>query len=555
MSNLSNTHKPLSPGDPTVEIDTGSKAKPRTDSTDLTAISGFEAGVGGIELVKGSAPELTRETQDLLRSRLRTATLVLFAGMAAFLVVHGLYSDFSHSVELFLFIFHCSAVVVLGLVAASLCRHCALPVWWLRVSEWVTFGLLTIFFLVVQYFVTIFSCNEGVLDFPQGLWLVLIYTYALFIPNSLRRAALAIGLMCVLPMALLLGMMWLYPVVGEHVTVYQVARLLFCFGMAGGGGVLGVDVIGELRREAFEARQLGQYRLTRLIGVGGMGEVYLAEHQLLKRPCVLKLIRPDKTGNPRVLARFQREVRATAKLSHWNTVEIFDYGCTADGTFYYVMEYLPGMSLADLVDRFGPLPPERTIYLLCQACDALSEAHNAGLIHRDIKPGNIFVAERGGVNDVVKLLDFGLVKPILEEEPMHLTAEGTITGSPLFISPEQALGEAYPDGRSDIYSLGAVGYFMLTGLPPFAGDRAIKVIFAHAHDPVVPPTEHNPDIPADLEAVILRCLEKNPADRFQNAAEMQDALSACRSADGWDRRQAAEWWSGREETEPVTAEV
>ena len=154
---------------------------------------------------------------------------------------------------------------------------------------------------------------------------------------------------------------------------------------------------------------------------------------------------------------------------------------------------------------------------------------------------------------MVKLLDFGLVKPILEEESIHLTAEGTITGSPLFISPEQALGETRPDGRSDIYSLGAVGYFLLTGLPPFAGDRAIKVIFAHAHEPVVPPSEHCPEIPADLEAVILRCLAKNPADRFQNTAEMADALAACQSADGWSRRQAAEWWSRQEDRIPIDA--
>ncbi|MBN1395794.1 MAG: protein kinase [Pirellulales bacterium] len=551
MPDVSNTHnKTLSPGDLTVEIDPGSNVAGLSSSP--TVLSWFEAA-GGVELVKGSAPELTRETQDLLRSRLRTATLVLFAGFAAFLVLHALYTDFSQPVAQFLFGFHMAATVVLGLVAASLCRRCDLPMWWMRVAEWAAFGLPTIFFLVVQYFVTLDSCRGGVLDFPEGLWLVLIYTYALFIPNSLRRASVAIGLMCLLPLGLLFGMMWLHPVVAEHVSVFQIARLLFLFCMAGIGGVLGVDIIGALRREAFEARQLGQYRLTRLLGAGGMGEVFLAEHQLLKRPCVVKLIRPDKTGNPKVLARFQREVRATAKLSHWNTVEIFDYGCTADGTFYYVMEYLPGMSLGEIVDRFGPLPPERVIYLLRQACDALAEAHAAGLIHRDIKPGNIFVSQRGGVYDVVKLLDFGLVKPIFEEESIHLTAEGTITGSPLFISPEQALGESRPDGRSDIYSLGAVGYFLLTGLPPFAGEKAIKVIFAHAHDPVVPPRRHDPDIPADLEAVVLRCLEKNPAERFQSAAEMADALAECGAADGWDRRRAAEWWSRREE--PVAAEA
>ena len=549
MPDLTNTDRTLSPGNPTVEIDSGSNAT----SSGGTVLNGIEAGAAGVEFVEGAAPELTRETQYLLRSRLRTATLVLFAGFAAFLVVHGLYADFSLSVDVFLFGFHVAATLVLGLSAASLCRHCDLPFWWLRVSEWITFGLPAVFFLVVQYFLTIASCREGVLDFPEGLWLVLIYTYALFIPNTLRRASVAIGMMCVAPMALLLCTMWWCPHVAEHTATDQIVRLVLIFCIAGVSSILGVDIIGTLRREAFEARQLGQYRLTRRIGAGGMGEVFLAEHQLLKRPCVVKLIRPDKTGNPKVLARFQREVRATAKLSHWNTVEIFDYGCTADGTFYYVMEYLPGMSLGEMVDRFGPMPPERVIYLLSQACDALAEAHAAGLIHRDIKPGNIFVAQRGGVHDVVKLLDFGLVKPILEEESIHLTAEGTITGSPLFISPEQALGETRPDGRSDIYSLGAVGYFLLTGLPPFAGDRAIKVIFAHAHEPVVPPSEHCPEIPADLEAVILRCLAKNPADRFQNTAEMAEALVACQSADGWSRRQAAEWWSRREENSTIGA--
>ncbi len=261
---------------------------------------------------------------------------------------------------------------------------------------------------------------------------------------------------------------------------------MFC--VAGGGSVFGVGVIGSLRREAFAARQLGQYRLGRRIGAGGMGEVYLAEHQLLKRPCVVKLIRPDRSGNPKVIARFQREVRATAKLSHWNTVEIYDYGCTPDGTFYYVMEFLPGMNLGELVERFGPLPPARVIYLLRQACDGLAEAHAAGLVHRDIKPGNIFAARRGGIYDVAKLLDFGLVKPVMDDAPVHLTAEGTITGSPLFMSPEQAIGDAKPDPRSDIYSLGAVGYYLLTGHPPFEGDKPLKVIFAHAHDAAAPPS-------------------------------------------------------------------
>ena len=247
---------------------------------------------------------------------------------------------------------------------------------------------------------------------------------------------------------------------------------------------IGAHTIGRLRREAFEARQLGQYRLGRPLGRGGMGEVYLAEHQLLKRPCAIKLIRPDKAGDPTVMARFEREVRSSAKLSHWNNIDIFDYGRTEDGTFYYVMEYLPGLSLFDLVTRHGPLPAGRVIYLLRQTCDALGEAHAMGLIHRDIKPANIFAAQRGRHYDVAKLLDFGLAKPVatLDEESEQLTQAGSITGSPLYLSPEQAMGEVEPDARSDLYSLGAVGYFMLTGRPPFTYDKPMRLLIAHARE-------------------------------------------------------------------------
>jgi serine/threonine-protein kinase len=513
-----------------------------------------ENGRPGVALIEGSAPELAHEIQTLLRSRLRVAALVLFFAFATFLVLHYLRIDIAEPQHIFLFCFHLVATIVLGGVGISLCRRGPVPNWWLRASEWLVFGLPAIFFAAMQYSVTLATCRRGVLEFPHGLWLVLIYTYALFIPNTVRRAGIAVGLMSLMSLGLLFGMMFSDPHVRAAVPAEQAVGLVLMFCVASGSSVVGVGLIGSLRRAVFVARQFGQYKLTRRIGAGGMGEVYLAEHQLLKRPCVVKLIRPDRAGDPRNLARFQREVRATAKLSHWNTVEIFDYGRTADGTFYYVMEFLPGMSLGEIIDRFGPMPPERVIYLLRQACDALAEAHNVGLVHRDIKPGNIFAAKRGGVYDVAKLLDFGLVKPLMEEEPVHLTAEGTITGSPLFMSPEQALGETNPDRRSDIYSLGAVGYFLLTGHPPFEGNAPLKVIFAHAHDPVAPLTNLRPEIPADLERVILRCLEKNPADRFQTATELGEALAACASADLWTREQATQWWQDYER-ETTIAEV
>jgi serine/threonine protein kinase len=312
----------------------------------------------------------------------------------------------------------------------------------------------------------------------------------------------------------------------------------------------GTHVINALREEAFEAKQLGQYRLVNLIGAGGMGEVYLAEHQMMKRPVAIKLIRPSKAADKQALARFEREVRATAKLSHWNTIEIFDYGQTEDGTFYYVMEYLPGLSLADLVDKHGPLPAARAIHLLTQTCDALSEAHGRGLIHRDIKPGNIFAAHRGGYHDVAKLLDFGLAKPLsTDTEPVQLTQDGSITGSPMYMAPEQALGDSEPNERSDIYSLGAVAYYVLTGRPPFEGDRAIKIILAHAHEVVVPPTRHRHDLPHDLEQVILRCLAKNPLERYASAAALREALSECQASGHWTAGDAAQWWRANGKTD------
>src|SRR5262249_16473889 len=314
-------------------------------------------------------------------------------------------------------------------------------------------------------------------------------------PNSWRRAALVIGAMALAPVALFAAMMLAYPHVKDVMTVVGILQFVLVPLVAAVASVFGTHLINSLRHEVFEARQLGQYRLIKPLGAGSMGEVYLAEHRMLKRPCAIKLIHPDQAGDPHVLARFEREVQMTARLSHWNTVEIFDYGRTEDGTFFYVMEYLPGLSLEVLLDRHGPLPAERVIHLLRQTCQGLREAHAIGLIHRDIKPGNVFVAQRGGLYDVVKVLDFGLVKPVAENPGARLNQDGGISGTPLFMSPEQARGLDNLDARSDIYSLGAVAYALLTGRPPFDGTSSMEVMIAHARDEVVKPSKHQADVP------------------------------------------------------------
>jgi serine/threonine-protein kinase len=308
--------------------------------------------------------------------------------------------------------------------------------------------------------------------------------------------------------------------------------------------IFGSYKISELHEEAFRARKLGQYHLKRKLGQGGMGEVHLGEHKLLKRLCAIKLIRPEQAGDPKTLSRFEREVQAMAALTHWNTVEVYDYGRTEDGTFYYVMEYLPGLSLQELVEQHGPLPAARAIHFLRQICAALHEAHSIGLIHRDIKPSNLIACTRGGVHDVAKLLDFGLVHDIcgIATDGPQLTVVGAILGSPNYLSPEQARGKSEIDARTDIYSVGALAYFLVTGQTPFVRDTAMELLAAHMKDDPIAPTQLRPEIPQDLEEVILKCLRKEPDGRFPDAESLDLALASCDAAEDWDGSRAEDWW-------------
>jgi tRNA A-37 threonylcarbamoyl transferase component Bud32 len=520
----------------------------------------------GVALVEGSTPHLSAETRDLLRNRLRIAAILFFVGFLAFFIRWFFYWDeWGNAEHMPIFFTHAFVTVIVGLFAVRLCRHCSYSLAKLRVAELVIFGCPALFFVVNAV-----DTNRYLANLPAGQarienivipWFLLIFTYAMFIPNTWQRAAAVLGVISALPMGVIA---YLYSMPAFQQLTMQpeysgfISGQVLILAIAYLVGIVGVHTIGTLRREAFAAKQLGQYRLKKRLGSGGMGEVYLAEHQMMKRPCAVKLIRPEKAGDPRMLARFEREVRATAKLSHWNSIDIYDFGRTADGTFYYVMEYLPGHNIGEIVEEYGPIPPARTVYLIDQVCAALAEAHGIGLVHRDIKPANIFCAYRGGVFDVVKLLDFGLAKPTMDiTGDAQLTMAGTITGSPLFMSPEQASGDEGVDARSDIYSVGAVMYYMLTGQPPFMADNPLKVMIAHASQDVLPPRQIKPEIPRELEEIVLRCLEKDAEHRFQDIVSLRAALRDLAFDEHWTSDLAAEWWTchGCPERKKLAAEL
>jgi eukaryotic-like serine/threonine-protein kinase len=291
-----------------------------------------------------------------------------------------------------------------------------------------------------------------------------------------------------------------------------------------------------------EGLPLGHYRLMERLGEGGMGEVWRARHQLLARPCAVKLIRPQllAEGREKAIERFQLEARTIARLSSPNTVRLYDFGVSETGSFYFVMELLTGMDLWSLVQRFGPLTPERAVSLLRQACRSLGEAHAAGLLHRDIKPQNLFLCRLGLDFDVVKVLDFGLVKS-LDQGAAQLTAAGTLTGTPAYMPPERVLG-AEVDERSDLYSLGCVAYWMLTGRAVFAGEP-MAVMIQHARTNPDPPSKvSGRPVPDRLEQIVMACLEKAPGKRPSSAVDLWRQLGDVTFDEGWTQERAEGWW-------------
>ncbi len=325
--------------------------------------------------------------------------------------------------------------------------------------------------------------------------------------------------------------------------VWQWLPTYVCAGIA----VVPSSIITGLGRQVSKARDLGAYQVEDLIGRGGMGEVYRARHRFLARPAAIKLIRPDAlgAGASMNIQRFRREAQAAASLRSPHTINLYDFGMTDDGVFYYVMELLDGVDLDTLVRRFGPIAAGRAIFLLRHACHSLGEAHARGLVHRDIKPSNIFTCRMGLNVDFVKVLDFGLVKStgVSAEATTLLTAPNVTTGTPAFMAPEMALGETEIDLRADIYALGCVGYWLLTGRLVFEAETSMKMMIQHIQSEPVPPSRLTElEIPPELDRVLLACLAKKPADRPADMRELAELLEAVPLPSPWTRARSEEWW-------------
>jgi hypothetical protein len=380
---------------------------------------------------------------------------------------------------------------------------------------------------------------------------VWVLSYTIMIPSTPRRALLgAVGSASAVP--LVAGAVLVFnPGIASPTSAIFVLRVLVPYGLVVVLAYAGSRIVYRLGTQLKHARELGSYRLTEQLGQGGMGEVWRAEHRFLARPAAIKLIRAGFGGLPadgemELRARFEREAQATASLRSPHTIELYDFGIADDGRFYYVMELLDGFDLQVFVERFGAVSVARTVHLLKQLCDSLAEAHDRGLIHRDIKPANVFVCRYGREVDFVKVLDFGLVKSIerdLAATQVDVTAAPAARGTPAFMSPEQVLGKRPVDGRSDIYAVGCLGYWLVTGEYVFRGRTVMETIVQHVNAQPDPPSRHTElTIPASFDDLMVACLAKDPADRPASADAVAERLEAIASMTPWSPEEARRWW-------------
>jgi hypothetical protein len=379
-------------------------------------------------------------------------------------------------------------------------------------------------------------------------WLcVLILVFPMLVPNTPRKTLIASLLAASMdPVGILVAHWRGVPVPGFTAILWNYLPNYVCALIA----VAPSRIMTQLGRQVQRARELGSYRLEALIGRGGMGEVWRASHRMLARPAAIKLIKPelvgasDRAAAAAIIQRFRREAEAASFLESPHTIRLYDFGETRAGTFYFAMELLDGLDLESLVRRHGPLPPDRVVHILRQACHSLAEAHDRGLVHRDVKPANIYLCRLGRDHDFVKVLDFGLVKYDQDHSVMDTIRTSTelTTGTPAYMAPEMANGEAV-DRRADLYALGCVAYWLLTGQLVFEADNPLRMLIQHIQaDPVPPGRRAGIVLPAGLESLIMRCLEKDPARRPSSADEIAAELEAVALEQPWGESRARAWW-------------
>ena len=440
---------------------------------------------------------------------------------------------------------------VLGIVAAvfiasSLALYLALRSGGLAPNQIQTIGLIFEVYGAVGINIGVLSWNGDPSMVSGGLaWTtVWIVSFPLFLPAPPRKTFVAaMTTASIFPVMLLVLMLRGFTLPGTILAEPIVANYL-CVGIA----VLASSVIYGLGRDVAQARQMGSYRLSERLGRGGMGEVWKADHMLLARTAAIKLIRTDLDGGitPAHLERFEREVQATAGLRSPHTIDVYDFGLTSDGTFYYVMELLDGLDLENLVRMNGPLPPGRVVHILRQVCHSLAEAHQVGMVHRDIKPANIFICRYGRDLDFVKLLDFGLVKQArgTDTGDVALTQDGSFTGTPAYASPEMAGGDVdQVDATSDIYSLGCVAFWLLTGRTVFEASTTLQMLMKHHGEvPEAPSGFTEQELDSEIDRLILECLEKKSRDRIPSAQVLDARLRKIATTNPWSPDEAGRWW-------------
>jgi serine/threonine-protein kinase len=377
---------------------------------------------------------------------------------------------------------------------------------------------------------------------------VLIVAYPLVVPNTPGKVLLAALLAASMGPATVVVSAAFGGTVLDRPAVFATYFLVSTY-VCAVAAYVGSRVVHRVGMRLKQARAIGSYELVEKIGEGGMGEVWRAKHRLLARPAAIKLIRADvlgakSGGDAEAVRRFEREAQDTAVLRSVHTIDVYDFGITEDGDFYYVMELLDGISLERCVQTYGPMEPARLVYLLRQVCHSLAEAHARGLVHRDIKPANIFLCRLGPDDDFVKVLDFGLVKHASPAATVtELTVAGNAAGTPAYMAPEVALASPDVDGRADVYSLGCVAYFLLTGKIVFTADSAIAIALAHVNDqPVRPSARSSLTIPDRLDGLILQCLAKDPAERPASAVDLSNLLAGTVPEDSWTAGAAHAWW-------------